>query len=139
MNKYAAADNRKLEAKEEAHEPDIMLKCIVSIENRVRFYENDQPGDRDDFTRVKSEVRNIIANLSAKFNGENVIEDNYVTSIEFPKLNHAARFAVEFFKDVSIYEEQLNNTNLIIADKCSILSLSFEQEPNLSPFIQDVF
>lgn len=98
MNKYAAADNRKLEAKEEAHEPDIMLKCIVSIENRVRFYENDQPGDRDDFTRVKSEVRNIIANLSAKFNGENVIEDNYVTSIEFPKLNHAARFAVEFSK-----------------------------------------
>ena len=139
LNKYAAADNRKLEAKEEAHEPDIMLKCIVSIENRVRFYENDQPGDRDDFTRVKSEVRNIIANLSAKFNGENVIEDNYVTSIEFPKLNHAARFAVEFFKDVSIYEEQLNNTNLIIADKCSILSLSSEQEPNLSPFIQDVF
>lgn len=98
LNKYAAADNRKLEAKEEAHEPDIMLKCIVSIENRVRFYENDQPGDRDDFTRVKSEVRNIIANLSAKFNGENVIEDNYVTSIEFPKLNHAARFAVEFSK-----------------------------------------
>ena len=139
LNKYAAADNRKLEAKEEAHEPDIMLKCIVSIENRVRFYENDQPGDRDDFTRVKSEVRNIIANLSAKFNGENVIEDNYVTSIEFPKLNHAARFAVEFFKDVSIYEEQLNNTNLIIADKCSILSLSSEQEPNLSPFIQNVF
>ena len=81
----------------------------------------------------------VIANLSAKFNGENVIEDNYVTSIEFPKLNHAARFAVEFFKDVSIYEEQLNNTNLIIADKCSILSLSSEQEPNLSPFIQDVF
>lgn len=139
LNKYAAADNRKLEAKEEIHEQDIMLKCIVSIENRVRFYENDQPGDRDDFTRVKSEVRNIIANLSAKFDGENVIEDNYITSIEFPKLNHAARFAVEFFKDVSIYEEQLNNTNLIIADKCSILSLSSEQEPNLSPFIQDVF
>lgn len=34
LNKYAAADNRKLEAKEEVHEPDIMLKCIVSIENR---------------------------------------------------------------------------------------------------------
>lgn len=102
MNKYAAADNRKLEAKEEIHEPDIMLKCIVSIENRVRFYENDQPGDRDDFTRVKSEVRNIIANLSAKFDGENVIEDNYITSIEFPKLNHAARLPLNFQRRVHL-------------------------------------
>lgn len=138
LNKYEAADNRKIR-EDEKREADIMFKCLVSIENRIRFYENDQPGERDDFTRVKGEIRNIISNLLNKFDGKNVIEDNFITSIEFAKLNNAARFAVEFFKDVSIYEDKLNNTNLMITDKCSILSLTSEQEPNLSPYIQDVF
>ena len=143
LNKYAAADNRKLERdepkKEEKQKPDIMLKCIVSIENRVRFYENDQPGDRDDFSKVKGEAQKIIADLADKFDGENVTEDNYITSVEFSKLNCAAGFALEFFREMAVYEDQLNNSNLIVADKCSILSLSAEQEPNLQAFVQDVF
>ena len=40
---------------------------------------------------------------------------------------------------MAVYEDQLNNSNLIVADKCSILSLSAEQEPNLQAFVQDVF
>lgn len=140
LNKYAATDNRKLERKkEEKQKPDIMLKCIVSIENRVRFYENDQPGDRDDFSKVKGEAQKIIADLADKFDGENVTEDNYITSVEFSKLNCAAGFALEFFREMAVYEDQLNNSNLIVADKCSILSLSAEQEPNLQAFVQDVF
>ena len=143
LNKYAAADNRKLERdepkKEEKQKPDIMLKCIVSIENRVRFYENDQPGDRDDFSKVKGEAQKIIADLADRFDGENVTEDNYITSVEFSKLNCAAGFALEFFREMAVYEDQLNNSNLIVADKCSILSLSAEQEPNLQAFVQDVF
>ena len=143
LNKYAAADNRKLERdepkKEEKQKPDIMLKCIVSIENRVRFYENDQPGDRDDFSKVKGEAQKIIADLADRFDGENVTEDNYITSVEFSKLNCAAGFALEFFREMAVYEDQLNNSNLIVADKCSILSLSAEQEPNLQAVVQDVF
>lgn len=138
LNKYAATDNNKKEKPQEKQEPDILLKCFVGIENRVRFYENDQPGDREDFAKVKSEVENIITELSEKFGGDDVKKDNYITSIEFTKLNQAVSFVSEFFKSVSLYEDQLNNTNLIVADKCCILSLRQEQEEQLSLFLQDV-
>ncbi len=139
LNKYIVADNRISTKKEkQPSEPDILLKCFVGIENRVRFYENDQPGDKEDFARIKSEVSNIIADLSDKYDGENVKEDNYITSIEFTKLNNAAHFALEFFKNISVYEDKLNNTNLIVADKCCILSVPPEQEEKMALYLQDV-
>lgn len=137
LNNYEAADNRKSLAPE-IREKDILLKCIVGIENRIRYYDGEQPQKRDDFAIVKNEIHNIMTNLASKFHGGNVVEDNYIISIEFEKLNNAARFAVEFFKDVSIYEEQMNNSNLIIANRCSIFSLTAAEEPNLSLFIQDI-
>lgn len=140
LNKYAAVGDEKATKKEKQNpkKTDILLKCIVGIENRVRFYENDQPGDREDFARVKSEVENIIADLSDKFGGEDIKNDNYITSIEFTKLNSAMDFVNEFFKSVSLYEEKLNNTNLIVADKCCVLSLTSEQEEKMALFLQDV-
>ena len=139
LNKYKVSENQKSTRKEkEPQEEDILLKCFVGIENRIRFYENDQPGDKEDFSRVKSEVSNIIADLSDKYDGENVKEDNYITSIEFTKLNQAAHFATEFFKNILVYEDKLNNTNLIVADKCCILSLTVDQEEKMALFLQDV-
>lgn len=139
LNKYKVAENHKSSEKEKEYQAaDILLKCFVGIENRVRFYENDQPGDKEDFARVKSEVSNIIADLSDKYDGENIREDNYITSIEFTKLNYAAQFASEFFKSISVYEDKLNNTNLIIADKCCIMSLTPEQEEKMALFLQDM-
>lgn len=54
-------------------------------------------------------------------------------------MNNALKFATEFYKDVEIYEDELDNENLIIDNKCSILFMSSEDEPNLSPYVQDVF
>lgn len=138
LNNYNATDN-KTAIKDEPKEKDILFKCIVSLQNSVRFYEHEEADERNEFTKVKSEMRNIISNLVSKYNGKNVIEDNFITSIEFAKLNNAVKFATEFFKDVSIYEDEINNANLIIENKCSILSLTSQEEPNLSPYIQDVF
>lgn len=136
LNKYRVTANRLEELKKE---PDIMFNCVVSIQNSVRFYEEAQPGDREDFGKVKGEIRNIVSNLVGKFGGNNVIEDNYITSVTFSKLNNALKFATEFYKDVEIYEDELDNENLIIDNKCSILFMSSEDEPNLSPYVQDVF
>lgn len=138
MNNYNATDNKILE-NSKVKENDIMFRCVVSVQNSVRFYENEQPDERNEFTKVKAEMRNIISNLVSKYSGKNVIEDNFITSVEFAKLNNAVKFATEFFKDVSIYEDEINNANLIIENKCSILALTPKNEPNLSPYIQDVF
>lgn len=138
LNDYHATDNKNLH-ESGTLDDDIVLKCVVNIQNSVRFYEHDQANERDEFTKVKTEMHNIISNLIGKFSGKNVVEDNYNTSIEFNKLNNAIKFAVEFYKDVSIYEDEINNSNLIIDNKCSILSLNSVNDSNLSSYIKDVF
>lgn len=122
-----------------SQENDIMFKCIASLKTTVNFYDDEHEVSAEDISVIRGQIRNIIANLVSKLEGENVIEANEITSVEFAKLNNAARFVVDFLNDIEAFKEQSGSEGLLLDSKCCILEMPTEDEPNLSPYLADIF
>lgn len=122
-----------------SEEKNIMFKCIASIKTTVNFYDDEKEISTESSSVVHGQIRNIIANLVAKLEGENVIESDDITSVEFAKLNNAVKFVIDFLNDVETYKEQSGDEGLILENKCCVLEMPTEDEPNLSPYLADVF
>lgn len=120
-------------------EKDIILKCVANIRSQVNFYDDEKAVTAEDINVVRGEIRNILANLVSKFEGENVIESGEITSVQFKKLNNAVHFSIDFLNDVESYKDASDNEGLLIESKCSVLEMPTEDEPNLSPYVADVF
>ena len=120
-------------------EEDVVFSSQVNIKSTIQFFDQAIPGLEDDKARIRSEIRNIIFNLINKFSGGTTIEDNGITSVEFLKLTNAVRFAVEFYKDISIYQEELEDENLIFNNRCTIIPARKNEEINLSSYVDDLF
>ena len=73
------------EEKPVLQEKDVMFKCIASIRTSINFYDDEKEVSAENTSVVHGEIRNIIANLVAKLEGENVIESGEITSIQFKK------------------------------------------------------
>lgn len=127
------------EEKPVLQEKDVMFKCIASIRTSINFYDDEKEVSAENTSVVHGEIRNIIANLVAKLEGENVIESGEITSIQFKKLNNAVKFVIDFLTDVENYKEQSSEEGLILDNKCCVLDMPTEDEPNLNPFLADVF
>ena len=127
------------EEKPVLQEKDVMFKCIASIRTSINFYDDEKEVSAENTSVVHGEIRNIIANLVAKLEGKNVIESGEITSIQFKKLNNAVKFVIDFLTDVENYKEQSNEEGLILDNKCCVLDMPTEDEPNLNPFLADVF
>jgi len=122
-----------------SQEKDIMFKCIAGIKTSVNFYDDEKEVSAENISIIRGQVRNIIANLVSKLEGENVIEAEEITSVEFGKLNNAAKFVVDFLNDVEAFKEQSVGDGLLLDNKCCILEMPTEDEPNLSPYLADIF
>ena len=122
-----------------SQENDIMFKCIASLKTTVNFYDDEHEVSAEDISVIRGQIRNIIANLVSKLEGGNVIEANEITSVEFAKLNNAARFVVDFLNDIEAFKEQSGSEGLLLDNKCCILEMPTEDEPNLSPYLADIF
>lgn len=120
-------------------EEDVVFSSQVNIKSTIQFFDQAIPGLEDDKARIRGEIRNIIFNLINKFSGGTTIEDNGITSVEFLKLTNAVRFAVEFYKDISIYQEELEDENLIFNNRCTIIPARKNEEINLSSYVDDLF
>ncbi len=116
-----------------------MFKCIASLKTTVNFYDDEHEVSAEDISVIRGQIRNIIANLVSKLEGGNVIEANEITSVEFAKLNNAARFVVDFLNDIEAFKEQSGSEGLLLDNKCCILEMPTEDEPNLSPYLADIF
>lgn len=122
-----------------SEEKNIMFKCIASIKTTINFYDDENEISQESTSVVRGQIRNIIANLVAKLEGENVIENEDITSVEFAKLNNAVKFVIDFLSDVETYKEQSADEGLILENKCCVLEMQTEDEPNLSPYLADIF
>lgn len=120
-------------------EPENLKDTLASLKSDLKFMDNAIPGQEETATAVSSQVRNIVSNLVNKYKGENVIEDNGITSVRFRQPADAIKFAIECLKDISAYKEELDNENLLMRNCCAVTRYQADEEPNLSSFLADMF
>ena len=118
---------------------DVIYSSKVNLKSGIQFFDQAVPGLEDDKLRMQGEIRNIIFNLINKYQGGTTVEDNGITSVEFLKLTNAVKFAIEFFKDISIYQDELEDENLIFNNRCTIIPARHNEEINLSDYVSDIF
>lgn len=115
-----------------------VTNCLVNVQNLLKFFDDNLP-DLDKLRlRYEADIRNIISNVNGKYKGDNIIEKDTVTSIEFSSIAAAVGFAVEFIGDISEYRDELNDDNLIFLSKCSLVDRPEEEAANLDDYIKDV-
>lgn len=119
-------------------EVNIMVKSLLSIKSELHFLEDNVPNQDATAEKISGEIRNIIYNLLTKFRGENVIEANGITSIEFIRLNEAVKFAVEYLKDISSYQDKVEGDTFELHNRCAIIKYNSTEEPNLSATCEDI-
>ena len=127
---YKAAENKA--------ESDVFADCLVNLEIDIEFLVPDRPDKEDVEEHIRGDIRNIIYNLVPKYNGFSVIEEKKVTSIRFAKLNAAVRMAIEFYRDINIFQEKDEDDSYNIHAKCAITEARPEAVPNLSDFTNAV-
>lgn len=118
---------------------DIMQYNLVSIKDDLKFLDNSIPNQEDVSRQTTVEVQNIIHALISKYKGDLIGEDNGITSVQFKKLNNGMKFATECLKDISVYQEKLNNDNLILRNCCIIIEQNPLDNPKLNDYLEDMF
>ncbi len=118
---------------------DIMKTAMVCIKNDLKFLDDGIPNKEEIAKNSSVHIRSIILMLQSKYKGDDVIEDNGLTSVKFNKLNNAMRFATECLENIGKYQEEMNGEDIILRN-CSIIIPYRENEtPNESPYLSDIF
>lgn len=118
---------------------DIIKTSLVSIKSDLKFMDNSIPEQEKIAIDVSSQIRNIIYNLQNKYSGTDIIEDKGITTVRFSKLNNALKFADEVLKDIETYRDEVSNDVLLMRDCIAITPYKANEEPNLSPYLADMF
>ncbi len=139
QNSNPGEPQRPAEPEEPVSAEDVLHASMVSIKSDLKFMDTSVPNQEEVATNTSTEIRNIIFNLLNKYQGEDTIEANGITTIRFRKLNHAVKFALECLKDIATYQEETNNENLMLRNCCAVTSYEPENMPNLNDFLSDMF
>ena len=114
------------------------MDCQVNLQIDIEFLDPERPGLEDVEEHIRGDIRNIIYNLVPKYNGLNVIEEKNITSVRFAKLNTAVRMAIEFYRDIGIFQSEEDDDTYTIHAKCAITEAHPDGAPNLSDFSASV-
>ena len=98
--------------------------CTVNLQNITKLYDETDSTNSNQIAAIRSAIRNIIHNKSKVFKGRNIKEENNVISIDFKDLDTAITLASELFDDIIVYQEDLDDENIIIENKCNIIPSS---------------
>ncbi|MDD7313546.1 MAG: hypothetical protein PUH03_04245 [bacterium] len=116
------------------------LKARVNIKSDLKFLDASIPNQEEFANSTSASIRAIIANLSEKFEGKNIIEAGGVTALDFDKVRNGAKFAVEYLKDIGTYIEENNDERIILRNCCAIIKAEEDVEPNLNQkYVLDIF
>lgn len=120
-------------------EKSVLFKCVVGIKTGINFYDDEKEVGAEQESIVRGEIRNIIANLVTKLGGDEVLEQDTITTINFEKLNNAVKFAIDYLSDIENYKEQTEEKGLLLDNKCCIVEMPSSEDVNLSPYMSDIF
>ena len=111
----------------------------VNIKSDLKFLDASMPNQDDIASKTSATIRTIISKQVDKYNGQNIIEDNGITTVDFVKIRDAAKFAIEYLKDIAMYNEENNDERKILRNCCAITKADTSIEPNLNTYILDIF
>lgn len=113
--------------------------CRVNIKSDLKFLDTTIPNQDDISANTSGAIRAIVANLVEKYHGNNVIEADGITSVDFTKIRDGAKFAIEYLKDIGSYGEENTDERIILRNCCALTKLEEGNEPNLSHYVSDIF
>ena len=114
---------------------DIFMDCQVNIQVGIDFLDTEKERSDDVEEHIRGDVRNIIYNVVRKYMGLNVVEERGVTSIRYTKLNTAIRMAIEFYRDIDVFQNEEQDESYRLHIKCAITETRPNGAPNLSSFV----
>jgi hypothetical protein len=115
------------------------MGCRVNIKSDLKFLDSGMPHQEDIANATSTTIRAMIANLVEKYQGTNVIENAGMTQIDFAKMRDAAKFAVEYLKDISTYSEENGDERMILRNCCVLLNQTEENESRPDAYVTDIF
>ncbi len=115
------------------------LVCRVNIKSDLKFLDASIPNQDDIANNISAMIRTIIANLTEKYHGHNIVEACGVTSIDFNKVRDGAKFAIEYLKDIAAYIEENNDERMILRNCCALTEADEGLESGFNKNILDIF
>lgn len=113
--------------------------CVVSIKSDLKFLDSSMEDQESIANNISEAIRNIIGNLTNKYNGRKILESGGVTSIIFEKLRDAAKFAVEYLEDINSYIEKNNDERLVLRNCSALTKDIYSDDTDKLNYVKDVF
>lgn len=136
FDKWEALNRHESEEKTDEAGALNELKCRVSIKSDLKFLDSNLPDQEKIAAETSDSIRAITSNLSAKFEGQNIIEGNGLTSCDFNNPIMATKFAGEYLKEIASCLDVGLEEKLILRTCCAVTPLS---EAIDDAYIQDIF
>lgn len=118
---------------------EVPIAYRVNIKSDLKFLDTSMPNQDDVATKISAAIRTIIFKQVDKYKGQNIIEANGITTVDFVKIRDAAKFAVEYLKDIAAYNEENNDERRILRNCCALTKADTSIEPNLNTYLLDIF
>ncbi|MBR1948674.1 MAG: hypothetical protein IKA30_02645 [Alphaproteobacteria bacterium] len=115
------------------------LTCSVCIKSDLKFLDNSLTSQYEIAGEISNTIRTIIANLTQKYNGRNIIENEGITFVNFEKLRDAAKFAIEYLKDIGSYVEDNNDEQFVLRNCCALIEDIYSDDKDKLKYAKDIF
>lgn len=110
---------------------------LVNVFVRILYNGNDK-NPQEYVNTISESIQNIIRNLAGKYNGVIISSDKTMVSIQFSNMVQGAKCAEEILGDAQNYMEEMNDENLIIAEKIVLVEGKKEELEERKDEINDL-
>lgn len=128
-------DFQKTEERLIVKKPQENMPCMVNISYQFRFYNENKGNENSE--KYTSDMQNMIYNLLNKYRPNSHSDKGSYFSIEYANAETAAKFAIDYLKDVSQYKEDIDKENLLFFSKCNIIEIKDETDGE-KEYIEDI-
>lgn len=113
--------------------------CVAYIKSDLKFLSSQIEDQEKIANDISGAIRSVVANLTQKYNGRNVVECEGISIVMFEKTRDAAKFAIEYLNDISLYIEKNNDENIVLRNCCALTENKYSDDNDKVNYIKDVF
>ncbi|MFV0627365.1 MAG: hypothetical protein ACK5N8_08465 [Alphaproteobacteria bacterium] len=144
LNKWELLKNPDVVTASE--EPEILPEVaaeheyVVNIKSMIKFEDNQDgqnEAEKEALLKRRDEVRTIIFNMIAKFNGGKFSEEDNIASIYFSKIDFAVGFVMDVLRQILEYQDEINDRYVVFYNTCNLVSC--DETDRLKDYVKDIF
>ena len=123
--------------KQTAKEEKTYASGLVNIYLRILYNGTDKK-PQDYSADIQEGILNIINNLAGKYNGTVISDKKTLISVQFSNMAQGAKCAEEILGDAKNYVEEMNDENLIVAERIVLIEAKADDLPKKEEYIDDL-